>query len=227
MAKTYTLKANLETGTDAPSFEIASYTLDAGAFAYLAIWTRDVDIGGVPPDPTITDSAGRTWTLVNSQVGVSDNRKKLAYRTQNAGATTGTTTIDFGVGQDQRYILAGVVEVTGNVDPTAFVQAAEANGSSTTPAVTLAAFGAAANGTIFSAGGNATITFTEEASWTKIFDGTGGESMDMGIFILDANDTSPTATMSAGATWAAIGVEVEELVGAAAIPIRTRGYFRR
>lgn len=167
--------------------------------------------------PTLTDSAGHTWTLRNT--GTVGARTLSVYTAPDNGVYSASTpTVTYGA--------AGVIGVHITVDgftgvDTAtndgVVQSQGAGGSGTTATVTLAAFGSASNATVF----YASMALNSATSSNNLTNATGypvesggtTPSQDSFAGVQLSPNTTPNAVWASG-NWMAVGLELKAAGGA-------------
>ena len=172
---------------------------------------------GTPDTPSI-GGLGATWTQEKTQLSSNSAVRATLFRASGS-MSSGAITFDFGA-QTQATCEWSVLQFTGVDTATAdgIVQSVSGSGGSNkTPTVTLAAFGDAANATVFFAGADRSTSWTVEGGYT-----TGGssshEDCTLGAEWLLANDTTPSGTWGDNSRWAAIGIEVKVSTAVAPTP---------
>jgi hypothetical protein len=213
-------------GTTGTSATTASVTPTSNALQLLLVQAHP---SGGPGYATVT-GCGLTWVSVdqhNYDVGGGDTQ--MLYRALGASPSTGTISIDFGVGNDQLEICWSLTEYTG-VDTSgtngsgAIVQAVKNTGTSTTPAATLAAFGSANNATYGGiVTGSAGFPLAVGSGFTSLHNFQGPT---VGLMTLSewkaSNDTSVDGTC-ASTVWGIIAVEIKAAAGNVFNPLSGRG----
>lgn len=218
MAITATSLTGSFSGLDQSSYTTVSISPTSGRLVVAFIANRRAD-AGVPNTPTLS-GAGITWEYEDGDVvSIGGLQTRLSMFKGIATASSGALTIDL-AGQTQADANWSVFELA-NARPTLAdavrqsVAAVDSTGLSSTPNVTLAAFGNALNAGVAAAICRGTATTTNIApgtDWTEIHDvaqtnlrletqfrDNPDTSVDAGIF----NGAVPTA-----AAWVMVGAEV-------------------
>lgn len=213
--------SNLTSGvnnTDATSFSTDSVTPTANALILVSIIARASD-GGAPENPTLSGN-GLTWVLANSY-SQSVNRKAFVYRSMGASPSAGAITIDFGTGNTMTSCIWSVdqftsVDTTGTNGSGAIVQSVGGGVDGTTFSITLSAFGSA-NNTTFGAFGasSATAILLSEYGYIPLSYNQGSTGGDNTLLVAyrQANDTSVSATATAGVEQQGVAIEIKYAAG--------------
>ena len=129
---------------------------------------------------------------------------------------SGVLTIGFGAATETGCVWS--LEEFSGADTTTndgMVQQVAATGSSTTPAVTLAAFGSVYNSTFMAQGHAAATTQTPKTQFTELADtSTATPAQAIGTNWFVGTDTAPNSTITSAA-WGACGLEIKALAAAA------------
>lgn len=195
--------------TDAASLDTASFTPAVGQLFFIA--GKRTDSASMASDDWVITQTGSTWDLVATRLFTGTSAWRLSvFRCSAAGsAAVAAMTVDTAVNINRRKW--SVQEPSSPLNGTVVQSAVNSNTFSTTPGVTLSAFGNAANWTVLCCaqdGGTGTFT-AESVDWTTPTD------QGPGVFVvtyLDANDTSPSGTWNTNRSWGAIGLELEASV---------------
>lgn len=171
-------------------------------------------VGAAPAAPTVS-GMGLTWVQQDTvlwDTGATQRRLTL-FRAYGSGAVSGALTISFaGVTQDggcnwQLSEYTYVDDTSGTNGSVAVVQSVNASGSSTTPAVTLAAFGDTDNATYGLIGHTGTGAITAGTGFVRI-QNLGNAGMAIAAEFRPDNDTGVDGTITSSA-WGCIGVEIK------------------
>lgn len=199
-----TSSAGLSTATT------ASITPTANRLVLAAIHSEP---SGTPAtQPTLT-GCGLTWVVVQS-LEFTAGARLTVFRALGASPTSGTLTFDF-AGQTQIYVAWSIAEF-GNVDTSgsngsgAVVQSGKSSGTSTTPLVTLSAFGSTDNAT-YGAEGTFPKTPVSAGSGFTLIHNAGndpGTTISCGTEWKNTNDTTVDFTTS-GNQWGCVGLEIK------------------
>lgn len=213
--------ANLTSGNDASaggtSFATASVSPTSGRYGLL---TFKATRGPGPALPDTISGAWATWTRINDVIYDTGNDRRLYAYLGSGSVANGAITVTFPSSNDAH--VWSVDEVASAHASSPIVQSVPASGSSTTPAVTLAAFGGASNATFsvvsHSQDGGEQITvgtgFTElsDHGYTSAF------ASRMQTQWRADNDTSVDATFATSNAWGMIGIEIAEPAAAGGRP---------
>lgn len=218
MASTVAYVANSkgqDTGTPFQSGSISTW--GDGNVGLVAVQCFNSGSGTEPSGLALTGN-GQTWVSlggIGHTDGVSGAWRLEVFIAHLSSPSTGVLAV---TGSDFTAATFFGAQVTEVPSSSADVQTVTAEGNSTAPGLTLAAFGDAANVTVFFVG-----TYIDGTSPTTAFDGSlvepeaeqnaGGETLGMGYLI--GADLTPSATLSAGTYWSAIGIEIENDGGGA------------
>ena len=194
---------------DNTSYSVASATYTAGRLYVIIVYNTH----GTSADAvnSITGT-GITFTSRSTTQYDSNLRRTSVWTAVPTSNTTTGLTIDFN-GVTQTSCDWTVMEFV-NVDTTTndgIVQTATNTGSSTSPSVTLSAFGSTANITLASVGRTAsTTTFTAAAGFERPVNNShsfpnGGHS----VIWKDSPGTTPGGTLSVSEAWGVVGVEIK------------------
>lgn len=173
--------------------------------------------GGAPAAPSSLSGNGITWTSEKSLQFDTNQRRITVYRGLVASPTEGQLTISFAANQDAcSWAIAEFanVDTTGTAGSGATVQSPTNTGSSTTPSVTMAAFGNANNATVGLFGSASGAGFTAGSGFTELH-----KVLESGGLFTEwkaTNDTSVDCTLAESAPWGAIGIEVKASLPTAA-----------
>jgi hypothetical protein len=216
-------------GSGTTSYTTASVAPAANRLLLLCV--SSFILFGNPNTPTVS-GLGLTWTQIRSNAFLFGQVETSLFAALTGGSapTPGTLSISYG-GQTQGNGTWALVEVSG-CDLTsigaAVRQSNAGEGTSTTPATTLAAFGASGNGAVcfVSCGGSVTGT-TPGSGWSEIYDGAnvGGASSTAAEWRADP-DTTPDWTASPSDVWACVACEVAVPVTARVRQTLGRGVLR-
>ncbi len=206
--------------TNGTSYNTASVTPTANNLILLATMSESVaeNDGAVPSSVT---GNGLTWVLVAS--GTTDTYGAVSlYRAMGASPSAGAVTINYTntqVGILWQLSEFSGIDTGGTNGSAAVVQsAAVSGGTGTSLSITLAAFGAAGNGTFGTFGawadnGGSAVTFTPGSGFTEIYDAwhdVGGWTDALQTEWRTDNDTTVDATLSdASGNWAGVAVEIK------------------
>lgn len=205
--------------TDQDTYTTASVTLKSGKFYLLSV--ANSHASAAPAVASITGGT-ETWTVTDATNGTTTfNSGAMRLSIWKAAPTadyTGTISIAFGASSGTTGAIWSLTEWVGNDGSAPVVQIVTATGNSTSPSVTLAAFGATANatfGAIACAAGSAIAPgtgFTEQSD-----NSIATPTMVMQTEWTQANDTSVDGTVTSG-EWAIIGAEIKASTASLIIP---------
>jgi hypothetical protein len=164
--------------------------------------------GGTAPAAPGLSGAGLTWTLLDDETVTEfpfGTCRLSVFRGVNASPSTGALSIDFS-GENQDGIAWTILDGDG-LD--AAVQDVGANATSgTTATVTLAAFANPSNYTLLAVGNsNVAVNIDCDSPLTDYTQRSAGEVILRAGFY-NAEETTPSATLSGTHAWVAIGVEI-------------------
>lgn len=215
MAITETNLTSAADTTDASSWTTASITPTGNSLVEAAVASS---LLAGPAAPTLSGN-GLTWVQVATRTFASTRRITL-FRALAASPSSGSVTIDFG-GVTQLACAWSISEyagadTSGTNGSGAIVQSATNFGTSTTPSVTLAAFGSSDNATYGTFSVNNTGGFTVGAGFASVGNvNVAGLGSLLGEWRAD-NDTSVDATCTSG-EWGGIAVEIKAAAAAASV----------
>jgi hypothetical protein len=200
-------------GSDLSSYDTASIAPGANRLVLCAV-TGSSAAGS--PIPTLSGGGMTAWTQVATILMSDGFRRLTVFRALQASPGSGVLTIDFGAAQVRAAWAISEfidVELGGSNGSAAVVQADEDSGSSTTPAVTLGAFGSVNNATYGAAASGSGNAMGAGAGFAEIHDVQAGAELQR-LETMWRNDNDTTLTWTAGnAVWAAIGVEIKFATG--------------
>lgn len=152
--------------TDAQSYVTASITPAANNLILATIVNEGVNNGV----PSLTGN-GLTWVQVATQINSSD--RTTVFRAMGANPSAGAVTIAISLTANRCCLWSisqfSGVDTAGTNGSGAVVQSATNSGTSSTPSVTLAAFGDATNNAAFGGfSGDGLLTLTPESGYTEL-----------------------------------------------------------
>ena len=205
--------------TDGTGYTTASITPTANALVLVMVSAVRAD-GITYSDPTLSGN-GLTWvaigTVKEDDAGGS-RRGGTLFRSMGASPSAGAITITYGASHEScAWSVAEFtgVDTTGTNGSGAVVQVVTATGTSTTPSVTLAAFGSSSNATYGGCATGGLITGSAGTGFTQLGAVASVTPSIVGVVseYQLANDTSVDMTLSGAEDWGIIGVEVKAAAG--------------
>lgn len=207
--------------TSDPTFSdsSASITPSANKLVLCVIETK-ASPGNTPTAPALSGN-GLTWAEVVTII--SSDRMLTLFRALGASPTAGAVTINYNeqqTGTRWRLLEMGNVDTSGSNGSGAVVQSAsEFQGTTSTPDITLAAFGSATNGALaVMAAYGAFVDLTEGSGWTLDFNTSNGVLGGLGIEWRADSDTSVDGTWSASSNGQILAIEIKEAAAAGGAP---------
>lgn len=184
----------------------ASFTPTANAIIWVHFHGRDT---AAPNIPTISDSAGLTWTSVFAGQFNSSNRNWIGWAVAPASPASMTVTADWGASITTSCGRAFETTGADSTTPVVVSSNVSASGSSTTPASGTVPTITAGNVQLLFISTRAGSSVAEGGgAWTELYDIDGtGLSCHTACYYSTTGDTTPTATISS-APWRASALEV-------------------
>ncbi len=162
-----------------------------------------------PSVPSVTDTAGLTWTLVSNTGGTfnSTNRCLTVWAIAPDSPSSMTVSADWGASITGSAMR--VVEITGANTTTPILTGSTigTSGSSTTPAPGTAPALTPGNVQMLWVSTRAG-SVSPEGGWTELYDDTTGGACTIAAYYNTTGDTSPTATTSSS-PWRAGAAEID------------------
>lgn len=194
------------TGTSASTFTTAPIAPTANALVLLAV---DSAVSGAAAPSSVTGGGMTTWTLEEGGAYASAGRQLNIYRALQASpGAAAPVIINFAAAQDSvRWSIVEFQNVvtSGTNGADACVQSVDATGSSTTPTVTLAAFGDATNNATYAAIGANLTTGVTSPTLDEMHEVQSGGVLQTAWQI--GEDTSPDGVITS-APWGICAIEI-------------------
>lgn len=209
--------AHLTNGNNGSGASGNTASISPGANRLITVAVNVYRGSGALTTPTVTGN-GITYTLVDSTTDFASGSDTLAiylFRGMSASPTTGAISIS---SANAEFLAWNVdhfdgVDTSGTNGSGAIVQSAKNTGNSTTPNVTLAAFGSANNGAYGAVCTYNSNLHTPGSGWTELGDGADDPQTQWRA----NNDTTCDWTHPATTDWGAIAIEIKAAGGGGGI----------
>lgn len=209
----------LTVDTDGNNSISTTVSVSANALVIYTVQARNA-LTAEPVTPTISGTLGLTWTLEESSywdTSSSSRRKIFVFRAVSSGAASGTIVATFS-GQNNVTLIANVDEytgadITGTNGSNGIPQSVGNLGNSSTPSVTLAAFGSTNNHTYGVFGCDGPDTWTVGSGFTQVATDDDGSGLSLFVERKDSNDTGVDCSLAVGGAWGGIALEIKEAAG--------------
>ena len=165
--------------------------------------------GSAPAVPTVSDSAGLTWTLVTSSGGTfnSTNRCLVAWAIAPASPFAMTDSGDWGASITGSPLTTTQTTGADATTPILAGSTAGTSGSSVTPAPGTVPAITSGNVQLLFVATRAGSVSPEGGAWAEVFVVATGSACTSAAYYCTAGDTSPTAT-TASSPWRASAAEI-------------------
>lgn len=201
---------DLNNSSNATSYSTASWTPDTSGLVIVFVHARGASVGAAVA-PTVSGNS-LTWTQIASVIRSAD--RLTLFAANLSGATSGTTTFDFGSdGQlncTAAFMRATGVDLSGGV-AAAFVQSPTNNSNTITASVTLSSAGSSDNRPVAGFWHDKNEGAAPRTDWTEFdqLNGTGPTRVLETQVREGAFETTASVTWDNAGSWAAIAAELK------------------